>query len=66
MDAIEYETDLSDADRWHLADNAAFFQTVLPGRDAPLGAPGGPQEIGRIGVDTPSITVMAAKRQLEH
>ena len=66
MDAIEYETDLSDADRWHLADNAAFFQTVLPGRDAPLGAPGGAQEIGRIGVDTPSITAMPAKRQLEH
>jgi NAD-dependent dihydropyrimidine dehydrogenase PreA subunit len=66
MDAIEYETDLSDADRRHLADNAAFFQTVLPGRDVPLGAPGGAEEIGRVGVDTPSIAAMPAKRQLEH
>ena len=34
MEAIEWETDLPDYDRPHLADNAAFFQTVLPGRDS--------------------------------
>lgn len=58
MDAIEYETDLSDADRWHLDDNAAFFQVVLPGRVAPLGTPGGAQGIGRVGVDTPSVSAL--------
>src|SRR6185369_7853039 len=55
MDAIEYETDLSDDDRWHLDDNAAFFQIALPGRAASLGSPGGAAGIGRTGVDTPSI-----------
>ena len=37
------------------ADNAAFFTEVLPGRDAPLGAPGGSMKNGEIGVDTPRI-----------
>jgi NAD-dependent dihydropyrimidine dehydrogenase PreA subunit len=37
------------------ADNAQFFEIVLPGRDAPLGNPGGSQRTGRIGVDTPLI-----------
>ena len=66
MDAIEYETDLSDADRWHLDDNAAFFQTVLPGSAAPLGSPGGAQLTGRIGVDTPSISALPVKLQPDH
>jgi hypothetical protein len=30
--AIEWETDLPDDERWHIDDNAAFFQTALPGR----------------------------------
>ena len=30
----------------------AFFTEVLPGRDAPLGAPGGAHKTGEIGVDT--------------
>ncbi|HEX3591746.1 MAG TPA: ferredoxin [Pseudonocardiaceae bacterium] len=34
-------------------DKAAFFDDVLPGRDAPLGSPGGAAGIGRIGADTP-------------
>src|SRR6478735_6602846 len=63
MEAIEWETDLSDVDRRHLADNAKFFQTVLPGRDAPLGSPGGAQLVGRIGVDTPLVESMPMKRQ---
>ncbi len=39
VDAIYYETDLPDDQQQHLADNAAFFSQVLPGRDAPLGSP---------------------------
>ena len=66
MDAIEYETDLSDDDRWHLDDNAAFFNTVLPGRDAPLGSPGGAQEVGRIGVDTPLVSALPPNPQTDH
>src|SRR3954468_14590900 len=35
-----------------VADNRRFFLESLPGRDAPLGAPGGSNATGRIGVDT--------------
>jgi NAD-dependent dihydropyrimidine dehydrogenase PreA subunit len=35
------------------ADNAAFFAEALPGRDAPVGNPGGAAKLGRLGVDTP-------------
>jgi hypothetical protein len=28
---------------------------VLPGRDAPIGAPGGARKVGEIGVDTPLV-----------
>lgn len=39
----------------HIADNAEFFDTVLPGRDAPLGTPGGASRMGRVGADTPMV-----------
>jgi NAD-dependent dihydropyrimidine dehydrogenase PreA subunit len=35
------------------ADNAAFFTITLPGRDSPLGSPGGAGATGTIGADTP-------------
>ena len=35
-----------------VADNAAFFTATLPGRDEPLGDPGGAAELGPVGVDT--------------
>ena len=66
MEAIEWETDLPDHDRPHLADNAAFFQTVLPGRDEPLGSPGGAQAVGRVGVDTPLVAAMPVKPHSDH
>ncbi len=37
------------------ADNAFFFETVLQGRDAPIGNPGGSAAIPAIGVDTPLV-----------
>jgi NAD-dependent dihydropyrimidine dehydrogenase PreA subunit len=52
MDAIYYETDLPEDQQQFLADNAAFFSEVLPGRDVPLGTPRGATELGRLGVDT--------------
>jgi hypothetical protein len=36
--AIYYESDLPHDQHEHLADNAAFFRQILPGRDRPLGA----------------------------
>lgn len=43
----------------YLADQDAFFSSVLPGRDAPLGNPGGAGPLGEVGVDTPFISAVA-------
>ncbi|MET0453066.1 MAG: ferredoxin [Mycobacterium sp.] len=65
--AIEYETDLPEDQIQHLADNAAFFDQTLPGRDAPLGSPGGAASIGRVGVDTPLVTSLPRREHVrEH
>jgi len=40
-------------------DNAAFFTTVLTGRDEPLGIPGGAMDLGPVGVDTPLVAARA-------
>ena len=66
VEAIEYETDLSADELAHLADNAAFFTTVLPGHDRPLGVPGGAQQLGRVGVDTPLVAAMPVKPTTIH
>jgi NAD-dependent dihydropyrimidine dehydrogenase PreA subunit len=55
VDAIFYEADASPEDVIHVADNAAFFTMVLPGRDSPLGEPEGAEALGAIGVDTPLV-----------
>lgn len=39
----------------HLQDSKDFFELPLPGRDAPLGDPGGAQKLGEVGVDTPLV-----------
>jgi len=58
MDAIYYETDLPADQHWHLADNAAFFREILPGRDVPLGSPCGASDLGPVGVDTPLVAAL--------
>lgn len=37
-------------------DNVQFFELALPGRDEPIGSPGGASSLGKIGVDTPLVT----------
>lgn len=64
--AIGYETELSEEDHAHLADNAAFFDLVLAGRAAPLGSPGGAQCLGRVGVDTPLVASMPVRPKPDH
>jgi hypothetical protein len=39
-----------------VADNAWFFTAPLPGRDSPLGNPGGSAATGPFGVDTQLVT----------
>lgn len=56
VDAISYEDDLPDPFQPFLADNALFFTEVLPGRDEPLGTPGGAAKFGAIGADTDRVS----------
>ena len=41
VEAIYYEDDLPDEFEAYKEDNDAFFSETLPGRDEPLGSPGG-------------------------
>ena len=52
VEAIFYEDDLPEPLVPYLADNAAFFTAVLPGRDRPLGSPGGAARLGAVPEDT--------------
>ena len=58
VDAIFYEDDLPESEHAFLADNAAFFAEILPGRDAALGTPGGAESMGPVGVDTPMVAAL--------
>lgn len=39
----------------HMIDSQEFFETTLPGRDSPLGNPGGATGVSDVGVDTPLV-----------
>jgi NAD-dependent dihydropyrimidine dehydrogenase PreA subunit len=52
VEAIYYEDDLPADQQPYLEDNARFFAEPLPGRDQPLGSPGGAARSGALGVDT--------------
>ncbi|OBI86343.1 ferredoxin [Mycobacterium asiaticum] len=66
VEAIYWEGDLPEQELVHLADNAAFFEEVLPGREAPLGTPGGASTVGRIGVDTSMVAALPANQSSKH
>ncbi|WP_041939400.1 MULTISPECIES: DUF362 domain-containing protein [Frankia] len=42
-------------DKEFIDSEAAFFTDILPGRDEPLGEPGGAARVGKIKADTPFI-----------
>jgi NAD-dependent dihydropyrimidine dehydrogenase PreA subunit len=44
------------AEQQFTVDNRQFFAEPLPGRDAPLGSPGGSARTGVLGVDTPLVS----------
>ena len=52
VEAISQDRRVADEDQSHVADNQAFFTEVLPGRDGPLGNPGGASKVGDLGTDT--------------
>ena len=52
VDAITQDRRVAEGDEAFVEDNAAFFTQVLPGRDEPLGTPGGARKVGDLGTDT--------------
>jgi len=65
VEAIFYEDDLPDQWAPYLGDNAGFFAEALPGRDAPLGSPGGATKLGPLGVDTALVSGLPAQDVVE-
>jgi NAD-dependent dihydropyrimidine dehydrogenase PreA subunit len=50
--AIIADWQASPAESAFEADDARFFTVILPGRDAPIGDPGGSEGLGAVGADT--------------
>jgi NAD-dependent dihydropyrimidine dehydrogenase PreA subunit len=55
VEAISQDRRVGDDNMDFVEDNRRFFTDVLPGRDDPIGAPGGSHTTGSIGVDTPMV-----------
>ena len=56
--AIFTDRSVPEGGEQHLADNAAFFQEILPGRSEPLGYAGGSGTTGVIGIDSRLVREM--------
>ncbi|WP_099040436.1 ferredoxin [Mycobacterium neglectum] len=52
VEAISQDRRVPAGDSSFIEDNRQFFVNVLPGRDAPIGSPGGASGMGPVGVDT--------------
>lgn len=61
VEAIYYEDDLPDSLQPYKEDNARFFAGPLPGRDQPLGSPGGAAKVGVVGADTELVAAAALR-----
>jgi Fe-S-cluster-containing hydrogenase component 2 len=55
VEAISQDRRVPDGQSEFVEDNRRFFIEPLPGRDNAIGAPGGAQKTGAIGVDTPLV-----------
>lgn len=52
VEAISQDRAVPVGQEQFVEDNLRFFEDVLPGRDEPLGQPGGASDLGAIGIDT--------------
>ena len=62
VEAIYYQDDLPDSLQPYKEDNARFFSEPLPGRDEPLGSPGGASRLGVVGADTDLVAAHPVSR----
>jgi hypothetical protein len=58
VEAIYYEDDLPEQWQVYAGENAKFFAESLPGRDEPLGSPGGAGKLGVVGADTAFVAAL--------
>ena len=58
VEAIYYEDDVPEQWRVYTKENAEFFTEPLPGREEPLGSPGGAGKLGAVGADTPFVAAL--------
>jgi len=56
VEAISVDRRVAPEQEAFIADNERFFAEPLPGRDAPIGTPGGATLLGPVGVDTEMVT----------
>jgi NAD-dependent dihydropyrimidine dehydrogenase PreA subunit len=56
MEAISQDRKVDDGQQPFIDDNRRFFTDPLPGRDEPLGQPGGFLDLGPVGVDTELVS----------
>lgn len=56
VEAISQDRRVSEDNQPFINDSRSFFVEVLPGRNEPLGAPGGSLKVGTLGVDTALVT----------
>ncbi|HZZ46703.1 MAG TPA: ferredoxin [Pseudonocardia sp.] len=60
VEAITPLDDISETDREFIHENARFFTEPLPGRNEPLGTPGGAAKLGELGADTAFVAGFTA------
>ena len=58
VEAVYYEDDLRAPLQPYLVDNERFFAKTLPGRDGPLGSPGGAAQLGSLDLDTEMVAAL--------
>jgi NAD-dependent dihydropyrimidine dehydrogenase PreA subunit len=58
VEAVFWARDADAAQEPHVGDALAFFYTPLPGRDDAIGAPGGAETLGVLGIDTPLVAAL--------
>src|SRR6478672_9757527 len=58
VEAIASDRDEDEDFEPFVADAVEFFQTVLPGRDEPIGSPGGAKSIGPVAADSSYVRAM--------
>ena len=61
VEAIYYEDDLPGKWQVYAGENARFFAERLPGRDEPVGSPGGAAKSGAAGADIPLVAALPSR-----